>query len=150
MEYWNAGISCPPPGSPKLGLFCAIAPRPLSPAPLGLASFCTIRPGRQPGCPKLGLFCTIGPSPARSPLDIPPYPSWALFRAVGTPSSVRRPGIGFVSPRLFTGPTHHNSFYAKYLPFVSALGQLGLFRIIAPRPRGPGAPGPAGNWVRFA
>ncbi len=58
--------------------------------------------------------------------------------------------IGFVLPRLFTGPTHHNSFFAKYLPVPLPPGQLGLFRTFARPPSGLVPPAPARNWVCFA
>jgi hypothetical protein len=45
-------------------------------------------------------------------------------------SQIRNRRIGFVFPRLSTGPIHHNSFLAKDLLFPSVSGQLGLFRTI--------------------
>ncbi len=82
MESWNAGISRPALGSPKLGLFCATDPRLATrPSGIGFVSHhwtlpdppsprCPILPkfgfvlrnwssGSRSGCSKLALFRTI-------------------------------------------------------------------------------------------
>ncbi len=70
-----------------------------------------------------------------------PSPVWLCFAQLGLWVSVRLLEIGFVFPGLFTGPTHHNSFFAKYLSFQSAPAELALFRTIdlsdPPPPRCP-------------
>ncbi len=105
-----------------------------------LASFCTM------GSAQLALFgqpAGAGPRRQASRRRTVPNPqskNWLCFARLGLRVSVRPLEIGFVFPRLSAGPTHHNSFSAKYLPFPSTPGQLALFRTI--RPRRPKAAGP--------
>ena len=104
--------------------------------------FCPPGPRPGPSRAKLGLFRTIGlPDAPSSRCPILPR-VWLCFAQLGLQAWVRLLEIGFVLPRLFTGPTHHNSFFAKYLPSPSAPGQLGLFRTFRPRRPRPPAPIP--------
>ncbi len=145
-------LGIPPAGQlPRLGSFCTIAllpAGPVPPGPLELGSFCTIAPRPTPLRPRPTrprrdwLRFAQSASLTRHPPDVPSCPSLALFCAIGPRVWVRLFEIGFVLPRLFTRPTHHNSFFSKYLPSPSAPGQLGLFRTFRPRRPRPPAPIP--------
>jgi hypothetical protein len=104
----------------KLALFCTIA---LRPTPLGLRP---IRP-----CRGLASFCTTDPLRRLGILARPP-PNWLCSARLASPEAPSPgcpilPKFGFVLPKSYACPIHHNSFSIKDLSLASRRCTLGLF-----------------------